>query len=56
MIILNKTLKFHNLTIVVRSAFQENNKYYRVIKMLQYEKIDVLKGLTLINQTNQKNV
>ena len=25
---LNKTLKFHNLTITVRSVFQEDNKYY----------------------------
>ena len=25
---LNKILKFHNLTIVVRSVFQEDNKYY----------------------------
>ena len=25
---LNKILKLHNLTVVVRSVFQENNKYY----------------------------
>ena len=25
---LNKLLKFHNLTIVVRCVFQENNYYY----------------------------
>ena len=25
---LNKLLKFHNLTIIVRSVFQEDNKYY----------------------------
>ena len=25
---LNKTLKLHNITIVIRSAFQEDNKYY----------------------------
>ena len=25
---LNKPLKFHNLTIIVRSVFQETNKYY----------------------------
>ena len=25
---LNKPLKFHNFTIIVRSVFQENNKYY----------------------------
>ena len=27
-LLLNKVLKFHKLTIVVRSVFQENNKYY----------------------------
>ena len=25
---LNKILKLHNLTIVVRSVFQENSRYY----------------------------
>ena len=25
---LSKTLKLHNLTIVLRSVFQEDNKYY----------------------------
>ena len=25
---LNKILKLHNLTIIVRSVFEENNKYY----------------------------
>ena len=25
---LNKILKIHNMTIVIRSAFQEDNKYY----------------------------
>ena len=25
---LNKILKLHNITIVLRSAFQEDNKYY----------------------------
>ena len=25
---LDETLKLHNLTIVVRSVFQEDNKYY----------------------------
>ena len=25
---LNKTLSLHNMTIVVRSVFQEDNKYY----------------------------
>ena len=26
---LNKILKPHNLTVIVRSAFEENNKYYQ---------------------------
>ena len=25
---LNKPVKYHDLTIIVRSVFQENNKYY----------------------------
>ena len=25
---LDKTLRFHNLTIILRSVFQEDNKYY----------------------------
>ena len=25
---LNKILKLHNLTIIIRSVFQEDNKYY----------------------------
>ena len=25
---LNKTLKLHNMTIIVRSVFQEDGKYY----------------------------
>ena len=25
---LNKPLKFHNLTVIARSVFQEDNKYY----------------------------
>ena len=28
---LNKTLKLYNLTLIVRSIFQENNKYYRQV-------------------------
>ena len=27
-LLLNNILKFHNLTIVVRSVFQENSRYY----------------------------
>ena len=46
---LNKPLKFHNLTIIARSVFQEDNKYYSqffkqmfvwVIKMIEYKRTD----------------
>ena len=33
---LSKILKFHNLTIVVRSIFQEYNKYYPQIYLDEY--------------------
>ena len=50
---LNKQLKFINLTIIVRTVFEEYGKYYSQIfldkslyelKMLQYERIDVSEG------------
>ena len=28
---LNKTLKLHNLTLIVRSVFQEEGKYYPLV-------------------------
>ena len=28
---LNKTLKFYNMTIVIRSVFENNGKFYRQI-------------------------
>ena len=27
--LLNKTLKLHNITIIVRSVFEKNGKYYQ---------------------------
>ena len=33
---LNKTLKFHMLTIIVRSAFKEDGKYYQQIFLDEY--------------------
>ena len=52
---LNKTLKIHNVTITVRSVFEEDGKYYLqvffrwmsvwVIKMLQYDIVDVSEGI-----------
>ena len=48
---LNKQLKFINLTIIVRTVFEEDGKYYPQIfldvclKMLQDERIDVSEGI-----------
>ena len=28
---LNKTLKLHNLTIIIRSVFEEDGKYYQQV-------------------------
>ena len=33
---LDKILKLHNLTIVVRSVFQEDNKYYPQVYLDEY--------------------
>ena len=33
---LNKVLKLHNMTIVIRSVFQENNKYYPEVFLGEY--------------------
>ena len=58
---LNKTLKLHTFTIIYRSAFEEDDKsstrFFRwmfvwVIKMLQYEIIDVSEGID-INKSNK---
>ena len=57
---LNKILKLHNLTIIVRSVFEEDGKYYLQVfldeclyelQMLQYDRIDILEGID-INKTN----
>ena len=61
---LNKTLKPHNLTVVARSVFEEDGKYYPqffrwmfvwVIKMLEYEGTDVSVGID-INKSNKSKV
>ena len=59
---LNKLLKLHMLTIIVRSVFEEDGKFYpqvlfkwmlvRDIKMLQYERFDVLEEIN-INELNK---
>ena len=58
----NKPLKFHNLTIIVRSVFEENDKYYPQIfldeflyELYKCYNMISLKELILINQINQKN-
>ena len=50
---LNKPLKFHNMTISIRSVFEEDGKLYpqlfsrwcfvwtKHIKMLEYDRIDI---------------
>ena len=52
---LNKILKLNNLTIVVRSVFQEDNKYYPQI-FLDECLYELQNCYNLINQINQKNV
>ena len=52
---LNKSLKFHTMTIIIRSVFEDDGKFYPqilfrwmfvwFIKMLQYERIDISEGI-----------
>ena len=52
---LDKSLKFHTMTIIIRSAFEDDGKFYPqilfkwmfvwFIQMLQYEKIDISEGI-----------
>ena len=57
---LNKILKLPMLTIIVRSVFEEDGKYYPQVfldeclyevKMLGYDRIDISEGIN-INETN----
>ena len=57
---LNKMIKLHNITIVVRSVFQGDNKYYPHIfldkhlyklKMLEYDRTDISEEID-VNKTN----
>ena len=62
-LLLNKPLKFHNMTITIRSIFKEGGKLYpqdflddalyelHIQKMLEYERIDISEGID-INKTN----
>ena len=53
---LNKILKLHNLTVVVRSVCEEDNKYYPQIflheclyglQMKEYDRIDISEGIDI---------
>ena len=57
---LNKPLKFHMMTIIIRSVFEEDGKLYPQffldffvwsIKMLEYDRIDISEGID-VNKTN----
>ena len=59
---LNKPITLRSLKIIIRSVFGENGKFYSqlflddalyefVLKMLQYEKIDVSEGID-VNKTS----
>ena len=61
---LNKLLEIHNLTKVVRSVFQEDNKYYSQIfldeclyelqKILQYERTKDWEGIGINKSSKSK--
>ena len=62
-----RILKLHMLTVIVRSVFEEDGKYYPetflrrmftwVIKLLQYDRIDASVGIDIKkNQMYQKSV
>ena len=60
---LNKPLKFHNMTITIRSVFEEDGKLYpqvflddtlyelHISKMLEYDRIDISERVD-VNKTN----
>ena len=61
---LNKPLKFHAMTIIIRSVFEEDDKFYLQLflddalyelhikkKMLEYDRIDILEGMD-VNKTS----
>ena len=60
-LLLNKQLKFHNLTIIVRSVFEQDDRYYPQVfsddclyelQMIQYERVDISEGID-INKLNK---
>ena len=59
-LLLNITLKLYILTLIVKSFFQEDNKYYPQVlldeclyelQMLEHDRIDISEGLD-VNKTN----
>ena len=57
---LNKMLKLHNLTVIIKSVFQEDGKYYPQVfldeclyevLMLEYDRIDISERID-VNKTN----
>ena len=52
---LNNTLKLHNLTTVVGSIFQEDNKYEKMNVCMSYKKCCNVKEGIDINKSNKSN-
>ena len=60
---LNKQLKFLSVTIVIRSVFEDDGKYYPQFflddcfmnyKMLQYDRTDISEGIDMNNTSGSK--
>ena len=51
---LNKPLKFHAMTIIIRSVFEEGGKLY--LQVVLDDALMFQKELTIIKQVHQKNV
>ena len=58
---LNKTLKFHNMTITIISVFEENGKLYPQVflddtlyelNLLEYDRIDISEGIDVIKDNS----
>ena len=58
---LNKQLKFPTMTIIARSVFEHDDKYYPQVyldewKMIQYERIDISREIDINKTDVSKNV
>ena len=60
---LNKPLKLHAMTIIIRYVFEEDGKLYQQVflddtlyevKMLEYDRIDISEGIDLNKTTTSK--